>query len=52
MANQVGARFLAKNKREVREQEEVCTNHYRPEISVPVKDGVRKRRRVLKRKVG
>ncbi len=48
MSNQTGARYLArKNKAD---KEVVCTQHYNTDqISIPVKDGVRKRPRILKR---
>ncbi len=48
MSNQTGARYLArKNKAE---KGEVCVQHYSTnQISIPVKDGVRKRPRILKR---
>ena len=47
---QTGAKYLARRKRESQDKEVVCTSHYKPEISIPVKDGVRKRPRCLKRK--
>ena len=49
--NQIGARFLAKKNKVYIRDTEVCTSHYKPvECSIPVKDGVRKRPRCIKRK--
>lgn len=48
---QTGARYLAKERNKLRDREEVTVQHYvSDEISIPVKDGVRKRPRILRRK--
>ncbi|MCP3681879.1 MAG: hypothetical protein GY861_04240 [bacterium] len=50
--NQTGARYLKNQKARNRvREEEVCISHYKPEqVSIPVKDGVRKRPKALRRK--
>ena len=51
MSNQTGARYLARKHKTDPRTEVVCTSHYKTEeVSIQVKDGVRKRVRVLKRK--
>ena len=46
MANQTGARYLAKQRKKNIDKDVVCTSHYQTEQeSIEVKPGVRKRKR-------